>query len=357
MGCASRAAGKCKLKFYFVLIFDMFANKIAIDLGTCNSLVFVPKKGIILNEPSVVAVSKVENKILAVGAQAKSMIGRTPDTIRVYRPLKDGVIADWRVTKAMIRYFIEKAQGKFSFLKPELVVSVPGGITSTERRAVIEAATSAGAKSVYLVKEQILAAIGAGIPINSSEGAMIIDIGGGTSGIAVISLGGIVTSHSIRVAGDKMDEKIAEFIKKKHNLAIGTQTAERIKIKIGRATTKRKEDFYEIRGRELTLGLPKNIRVSSNEIAQALEPVLKEIISAVKYVLRETPPELSADIMDKGMILSGGGGLLRDLNVLIAKETGVPCFVAQEALYCVVKGTGVVVENLDDYKRSVMSKK
>ena len=257
----------------------------------------------------------------------------------------------------MIRYFIEKAQGKFSFLKPELVVSVPGGITSTERRAVIEAATSAGAKSVYLVKEQILAAIGAGIPINSSEGAMIIDIGGGTSGIAVISLGGIVTSHSIRVAGDKMDEKIAEFIKKKHNLAIGTQTAERIKIKIGRATTKRKEDFYEIRGRELTLGLPKNIRVSSNEIAQALEPVLKEIISAVKYVLRETPPELSADIMDKGMILSGGGGLLRDLNVLIAKETGVPCFVAQEALYCVVKGTGVVVENLDDYKRSVMSKK
>ncbi|MCG2689768.1 rod shape-determining protein [Candidatus Parcubacteria bacterium] len=336
---------------------SVFSNKLAIDLGTCNCLVFIPKKGIVLNEPSVVAVSKPENKILAVGMEAKSMIGRTPDNIVVYRPLKDGVIADYKVTEAMMRYFIKKSKSKFSFLKPEIVISIPVGASSTERRAVIEAAKSAGAREAYVAKEPILAAIGAGIPINSSEGNMIIDIGGGTSEIAVVALGGIVTSYSVRAAGDKMDEKIAEFIKKEYNLAIGSQTAEEIKIRVGRALPSKKEETFEVRGRDLIKGLPRNIKISANETAKAVAPVLEKIIEGVKHVLRETPPELSADIMNKGMILSGGGALLRALDQLIAKSTGVPCFVADEPLFCVVKGTGVVLENLDIYKKTIMTKK
>jgi len=335
----------------------MFAKKIAIDLGTANCLVFVPKKGIVLNEPSVVAVSKDENRILAVGSEAKLMIGRTPDSIVVYRPLKDGVIADYRVTQAMMRYFIQKTKSKFGIFKPELLVSIPVGSTSTERRAVIEASLAAGAKAAYVAKEPILAAIGAGIPINSCEGNMVIDIGGGTSEIAVISLGGIVTAHSLRVAGDKMDEKIAEYIKKEHNLAVGSQSAEEIKIKIGRAFPIKKESFYEIRGRDLITGLPRNIKISSNEVARAIRDVLAEIVEGVKQILRDTPPELSADIMNKGMILAGGGGLLRGMDQLVAKATGVPCFVAEDALFCVAKGTGIVIENLDIYKRSIIKKK
>ncbi|PIR90485.1 rod shape-determining protein [bacterium (Candidatus Gribaldobacteria) CG10_big_fil_rev_8_21_14_0_10_37_21] len=335
----------------------MFNSKLAIDLGTCNCLVFVPKKGIVLNEPSVVAVSKPENKILAVGMEAKSMIGRTPDNIVVYRPLKDGVIADYKVTEAMMRYFIKKSKSKFGFLKPEIVVSIPVGASSTERRAVIEAAKSAGAREAYVAKEPILAAIGAGIPINSAEGNMIIDIGGGTAEIAVVALGGIVTSYSVRAAGDKMDEKIAEFIKKEYNLAIGSQTAEEIKIRVGRALPFKKEETFEVRGRDLIKGLPRNIKISANETAKAVAPVLEKIIEGIKHVLRETPPELSADIMNKGMILSGGGALLRALDQLIAKSTGVPCFVADEPLFCVVKGTGVVLENLDIYKKTIMTKK
>ncbi len=335
----------------------MFVTKIAIDLGTCNSLVFVPKKGIILKEPSVVAVSEPERKILAVGKEAKEMIGRTPENIRVYRPLKDGVIADYRVTRAMIKYFIQKAQKKINPIKPEIVISVPAGSTSTERRAVIEAAISAGAKKAFVVREPILAAIGADIPINSSQGNMVIDIGGGTSEIAVISLGGIVSATSIRVGGDKMDEAITEYIKKKYNLAIGSQSAEKIKIKIGTATKQRKENYFEIRGRDLALGLPRNIRISSNELVDPLKKVLEEIIVAVKEVLRKTPPELSADIIDKGIIMTGGGSLLRNIDQLIAKSTGVPCFVADEALYCVIKGIGTVLENLDVYKKSLMTKR
>ena len=334
-----------------------FNNKLAIDLGTCNCLVFVPKKGIVLNEPSVVAVSRPENKILAVGKEAKLMIGRTPDNIVVYRPLKDGVIADYRVTEAMMKHFITKTRSKLGFIKPELVISIPVGASSTERRAVIEAAKAAGARSAYVAKEPILAAIGAGIPINSCEGNMIIDIGGGTSEVAVVSLGGIVTATSVRAAGDKMDDKIAEFIKNKYNLAVGTQSAEEIKKRIGQAFKKKKENFFEIRGRDLMTGLPRNIKISSNEVAEAVSDVLAEIIAGVKQVLKETPPELSADIMNKGMILSGGGALLRNLDQLVAKATGVPCFTAQEPLLCVVKGTGVVLENLEDYKRSIMTKK
>ena len=335
----------------------MFVRKIGIDLGTCNSLVFIPGKGVVLQEPSVVAVSLDENRILAVGTHAKEMTGRTPDTIRVYRPLRDGVIADFRVTQAMLRYFIIKTCGAFRFLKPELMVSVPAGITSTERRAVIEAAVNAGAKEAFVAKEPVLAAIGAGIPINACSGHLIVDIGGGTTEVAVISLGGIVTSFSVRVAGDKMNFAISDYIKKKYNLAVGEQTAEEIKIKIGTALPEKEERTVEIRGRDLILGLPRTIKISSNEVCGAVTDVLTEITQVIKQVLRETPPELSADVMDKGMVLSGGGALLRNIDELIAQATGVPCFIAEEPMLCVAKGTGVVLENLAIYKKSVMSKK
>ncbi len=335
----------------------MLVRKIGIDLGTCNSLVFLPGKGIVLHEPSVVAVSLDENKILAVGQEAKDMTGRTPDTIKVYRPLKDGVIADFRVTQAMISYFIRKTAGTLKFFKPELMVSVPAGVSSTERRAVIEAGTNAGAKAVYVAKEPILAAIGAGIPINSCSGNLILDIGGGTSEVATISLGGIVTASSIRVAGDKMNTAISDYIKKKYNLAVGEQTAEEIKIKIGTALPEKQAKYLEIRGRDLVLGLPRVIKISSNEVCGAISEVLEEILQVVKFVLRDTPPEISADIMDKGMIVSGGGALLRNINELITKRIGVPCFIAEDSLRCVAKGTGVVLENLDVYKKSIMSKK
>ncbi len=320
-------------------------------------MVFVPKKGVVLQEPSVVAVTLNDNRILAVGQAAKEMTGRTPDTIRVYRPLKNGVIADFRVTQAMIRYFIDKVSGSWRFFKPELMIGVPAGITSTERRAVIEAGVNAGAKAVYLAKEPVLSAIGAGIPINSCSGNMIVDIGGGTSEVAVISLGGIVTCHSVRVAGDKIDLVISDFIKKKYNLAVGEQTAEEIKIKIGTALPEKEERKIEIRGRDLVLGLPRNIKISSNEVCEAISDTLFEIIQTIKAVLRDTPPELSADVMDKGMALAGGGALLKTLPEFLAQSTGVPCALAEEPMLCVAKGTGVVLENLDIYKMSIMSKK
>ena len=335
----------------------MFVRKIGIDLGTCNSLVFVPNKGIVLREPSTVAVSIDENKILAVGEDAKEMTGRTPDTIRIYRPLKDGVIADFRVTQAMISYFIKRVIPPYQFFKPELMISIPAGVTSTERRAVIEAAISAGAKQAFVAKEPILAAIGAGIPINSCSGNLIIDIGGGTSEVAVISLGGLVTASSVRVAGDKFDKAISNFIKEKYNLAIGSKTSEEIKIKIGNALKVKDPKILEVRGNDLILGLPRTIKISSNEISEAISDSLQEIIKAIKQVLRITPPELSADIMDKGMMVSGGGALLKNIDKLIAKSTGVPCSIAKEPLFCVAKGTGVVLENLDIYKKSIMSKR
>ncbi len=333
----------------------MLIKKIGIDLGTCNSLVYIPKKGLVLNEPTVIAVSVDDNKILAVGKAAKEMTGRTPDNIIVYRPLKDGVIADYTVTLVMLRYFINGKKPWYQFLKPEVVISVPAGITSTEKRAVIEAAIEAGAKAAYVAKEPILAAIGAGIPINSCSGHLIIDIGGGTTEVAVISLGGLVTSHSVRMAGDKMNLAIADYIKKKYNLAVGEQTSEDVKIKIGTALPERKEMIIEVKGRDLISGLPRVIKFSANEVCEAIGGVLEQIVQAVKIVLKETPPELAADIMDKGMVLSGGGALLRNLDQLIAKMTGVPCFVSDEPLFCVVKGTGIVLENLEIYKKSLMS--
>ncbi|MDD5144999.1 MAG: rod shape-determining protein [Candidatus Pacebacteria bacterium] len=332
-------------------------RKIGIDLGTCNSLVFIPKKGVVLREPSVVAVDLDENKILAVGEAAKEMTGRTPDTIRVYRPLKDGVIADFRVTQAMIKYFIDKVSGFWRFIKPELMIGVPAGITSTERRAVIEASINAGAKQAYLAKEPILSAIGAGIPINSCSGNMIVDIGGGTAEVAVISLGGIVTYHSLRVAGDKMDIAISDYAKKKYNLAIGEQTSEEIKMKIGTALPEKEEKVVDVKGRDLISGLPRTIKMSSNEVAEALSDIIAEIIHSIKIVLRETPPELSADIIDKGMVIAGGGALVGNIAERISQETGVPCFVAEDPLLCVAKGTGAILESLDVYKKSIMSKR
>ena len=333
----------------------MLMKRIAIDLGTANSLVWVPKKQIILNEPSVVAVSAQDNKVLAVGKSARQMIGRTPETIRVYRPLQEGVIADYRVTQAMLYHFIRSALGKFHFFKPELVISVPADITSAERRAVVKAGLSVGAKRVYLAKEPILAAIGAGIPIESCSGHMVIDIGGGTSEVAVISLGGIVSSSSVRVGGDRMDEAIIYYIKNKYNLALGLQSVEEAKKKIGTALPLKEEKYLEVKGRDFLSGLPRNIKISSNEIQEAIKDVLEEIIQSVKDVLRQTPAELSADIMNKGIILSGGGGLLENLDQLITKEVQVPCFVAEEPLLSVIKGGGVVLEHLDFYRRSLES--
>lgn len=333
----------------------MFLKRLGIDLGTANTLVFVPKKGIIINEPTVVAISILDNRILAVGQEAKEMLGRTPETIVAHRPMKDGVIADYRVTEAMLRYFINKAAGRFRLLRPEVMIAVPGGITSTERRAVVDAAQSAGAKAAYVIKETVAAAIGAGIDISTPSGNMVIDLGGGTTDISVISLGGIVTSTSVRVAGNKMDIAIADYTRKKHGLAIGDQTAEEIKIRIGSALPVEKEDKMEIRGRDIIQGLPRTITVATNEVVEAIQEQLHEIIAAVRQVLQDTPPELSADIIDKGMVLTGGTALLRNIDRLIAQNTGVPAYVADDAALCVAKGTGIALEHLDSYKLSMLS--
>ena len=335
----------------------MFIKKTGIDLGTANTLVYIPGKGVIINEPTVVAVSLDDNRILAVGNEAKEMLGRTPDTIIASRPMRDGVIADYRITEAMLRYFINKTTGAWRLFRPEVMVAVPAGITSTERRAVIDATLNAGAKAAYVVKEPVLAAIGAGIPINEAAGHMIIDIGGGTSEVAVISLGGIVAWASARVGGNKIDQAIAEYIKKKHNLAIGERTAEEIKVAIGSALPQKDGGSYEVRGRDLIDGLPKTIEIKSAEVTEAISEQLREIIQTVKNVLQNTPPELSADVMDKGMILSGGGSLLRNLPDLIERATGVLCYLAEEPHLCVAKGAGIALEHLEVYKRSVMSKK
>jgi rod shape-determining protein MreB len=335
----------------------MFIKRIGIDLGTTYTLVHLPKRGIVINEPSVVAVSLSDNKILAVGNEAKDMIGRTPDTIMAVRPLKDGVIADYKATEAMIRYFINKTLGGVRLFRPEVMVAVPAGISSTERRAVIEATIAAGAKAAYIIKEPVAAAIGADIPIGSATGHMVIDIGGGTAEMAVISLGGIVASTSVRVGGNKFDAAILEFIRKKYNLAIGERTAEEVKINIGSALYMEDKLHMEIRGRDIVTGLPRSITVTSDDVTEAIQNELEAIISAAKKVLQKTPPELSADIMDKGIVLTGGSALLRNIDQLISRTTGVPAYVADDAMLCVVKGTGIALDNLDSYKRSILATK
>lgn len=334
-----------------------FNQKIGIDLGTANTLVFVPGKGIVLNEPSVVAVSEQDKKILAVGAEAKEMIGRTPGSIIAYRPMKDGVIADYRVTEAMLRYFIDKALGKWNIFKPEVMVSVPAGITSTERRAVIEAAIRAGAKNAYVVKEPILAAIGAGIPIHEARGHMVVDIGGGTTDVAVISLGGIVASTSVKCAGNRIDAAISDYIKKTFNLAIGDKTAEDIKINIGSAIPLEQELSMMIKGRDFITGLPRSTELKTNEVVKAIAKELRDMIKAMKDVLQETPPELASDIIDYGIIMTGGTSILRNFPELVFRRTGVKAKLADEALFCVVKGTGIALEHLETYKKSIIAKR
>jgi rod shape-determining protein MreB len=335
----------------------LFSKKLGIDLGTANTLVYLPGKGIILNEPSVVAVSEQDNTILAIGLEAKNMIGKTPESIIVYRPMKDGVIADYRVTEAMLRYFISKALGKYNLFKPDVMVSVPAGITSTERRAVVEAAVRAGAKNAYVVKEPILAAIGAGIPIHESKGHMVMDIGGGTTDIAVISLGGIVSSTSVKCAGDKIDLAIADYIKKTFNLAIGDKTAEAIKVKIGAAVPLEEELTITIKGRDFIQGLPRTAQISTNEVVRAIDKELRTMISAIKDVLSNTPPELAADIIDDGIIMTGGSSQLRNLADLIYRRTGVKAYVADDPLLCVAKGTGEALNHLETYKKTILSKR
>jgi len=335
----------------------MFTRKIGIDLGTTATIVFVPGKGFVINEPTIVALSTPDNSVLAVGREAKEMVGRTPADIVPYRPLREGVIADYYITKAMLKYFITKAAGYFNILKPDVVISVPAGITQTERRAVINAAKEAGAKDAHVVREPILAALGADIPINSSSGNMIINIGGGTSEVAVVALGGIVSWASLRVAGNKFDQAIMDYVKKKYSIAIGEQTAETIKIEIGSALPSRQKSEFSVRGRDLNSGLPKNLTVNSNEIAEALNPYLMDIAAAVQNVFNETPPELVADVMEKGMILSGGGAQLGHLPEFFKGILGVNAYVAEEPLFCVAKGAGLILSHLDVYKRTLMDKR
>jgi rod shape-determining protein MreB len=335
----------------------LLTPKLGIDLGTANTLVFVPGKGIVLNEPSVVAISDVGRKVLAVGAEAKEMIGRTPGEIIAYRPLKDGVIADYRVTQAMLKYFIGKAVGKFQMFKPEVMISVPTGVTSTERRAVVEAAIKAGAKNAYVVKESVLAAIGAGIPIQEPRGNMVVDMGGGTTDVAVISLGGIVASTSVKCAGDRLDHAIADYVKKTFNLGIGEKTAEAVKIGIGSAVPVEEELMMTVRGRDFITGLPRTADIKTNDVVKAMGKELREIIKAIRDVLQETPPELAADIIDRGITMTGGTSQLRNFPELVLRRTGVKAVVADEALFCVARGTGVALEHLEVYKKAVIAKR
>lgn len=337
--------------------FIMFTKKIGIDLGTANTIVFVQGKGFIINEPTIVALNLPDNSVLAVGREAKEMIGRTPEDIIAYRPLKDGVIADYYITKAMLKYFISRANGYFNIFKPDVVISVPAGITPNERRAVLNAAREAGAKEAFIVKEPILAALGAGIPINTHSGNMIINIGGGTSEVAVVSLGGIVSWSSLRVAGNKFDQAIMDYIKKKYFLVIGEQTAELVKMEIGAALPSKEKLEFQIRGRDMASGLPRDIIINSSELAEALNAHLVDIAASVQNVFNSTPPELVADIMEKGIIVSGGGAHLRYIDDFFKQMTGVETYVAEEPMFCVAKGAGLILNHLDIYKRTLLNKR
>ncbi|MDO8429087.1 MAG: rod shape-determining protein [Candidatus Daviesbacteria bacterium] len=332
-----------------------FGKRIGIDLGTANSLVYVSGQGIVLNEPTVVAVSSDDNKVLAVGNEAKEMLGRTPGNITASRPLRDGVIADYVITEAMLRYFIDKVCGSSRFFKPEVMICVPAGVTSVERRAVLDATLSAGAKTAYLIDEPLAASIGARIPIANPSGNMIIDIGGGTTEAAVICLGGVVVHNSVRVGGNKIDEAIQLAVRKKYGLIIGENQSEEVKIKIGSAMIVKEADNkqLQVRGRDAVSGLPKTITLTTLEVHQMIEPVVQKIVSAAKGVLEQTPPELASDIIDKGIVLSGGTSLLLNLDRFMTEQTGVPCHIAENPLLCVALGTGMALENLDLYKRSV----
>ena len=329
-----------------------FSKKVAIDLGTANSLVYVVGQGVILDEPTVVAVSMNDGKVLAVGKEAQNMLGRTPGNIKASKPMRDGVIADYAVTEAMLKYFL-RSVGGHGFVKPEVMICVPAGVTQVERRAVLGATIAAGARNAYLMEEPLAAAIGAGVPIAEPSGNMILDMGGGASEAAVISLGGVVTFKSVRVAGNKIDEAIAKYVRKKHNLVIGEATAEKIKIKIGSAVPSSKEEKMAVTGRDSITGLPRQIEISSYEVYEAIREPLGKIISMLKTVMEEVPPELSSDIIDKGIVMSGGTAQLKGFDSLITQETGVPAFVAEDPQRCVIKGIGIAIENLDIYRTSL----
>lgn len=361
----------------------MFTKRIGIDLGTANSLVWLAGVGVVLNEPTVVAVTADDNRVVAVGNEAKEMLGRTPGNIVATRPMRDGVIADYRITEAMLSYFIDRVAGRNRFFKPEVMICVPSGVTQVERRAVLDATLSAGARVAYLIEEPLAAAIGAKIPIAQASGHMIVDVGGGSTEAAVISLGGVVAHKSARIAGNKLDEAIAIYVKKKYNLIIGERMAETIKLTIGDAMAEiggRRSEVgksletqtsdirnpapassggsslprtMEVRGRDALSGLPRMIILTSSEVTEAVVPVLHQIVGAVKGVLEETPPELAADIIDKGIVMAGGTSLLRNFDRLMTQMTGVPCHVAEDALLCVVRGTGVALENIELYRRSI----
>lgn len=335
----------------------MLKKRIAIDLGTANTLVWVAGQGIVANEPTVVAISSDDSKVVAVGEDAKRMLGRTPETLIASRPMREGVIADYRVTEAMLSYFIGKVAGRFQLFRPDVMICVPAGCTQVERRAALDATLAAGAAHAYLIDEPLAAAIGAGIPVSAPSGHMIIDMGGGAAEAAVISLGGVVVHKSVRIAGNKIDEAIQDYMKKKYNLIVGDQTSEEIKIKIGSATKLPKDEKLEISGRDLVFGLPRSVVVTSTDVADAIRSPLMQIIGAVKAVLEDTPPELAADIIDKGIVMSGGTSLLRNFDKLLTDETGVPAHVAEDALLCVVRGTGVVMENIELWKRSVVTRR
>jgi rod shape-determining protein MreB len=329
--------------------------KIGIDLGTANILVYVKGKGVVLNEPSVVAIREDDNKLVAVGEEAREMIGRTPGNVRAIRPMRDGVIADYLITEAMLRYVLEKVAPRIRLFKPEVMISVPSGVTSVEKRAVKDAAIRAGAKDAYLLEEPLAAAIGANVPISGPSGNMIIDIGGGTSEIAVIALGGIVVSDSLRVGGNRFDEAIANSIRRKYNLMIGDRTAEDVKIRIGSALPLEEPLKMEVKGRDMIAGLPRTIPITSQEVTEAIEPPMQQIIGAVRNVLEQTPPELSSDIIDKGMVMSGGGALLRNLDTLLTQVTGIPCHVAENALNSVAIGTGLALEHIGTFRKSLVT--
>ncbi|HHW23290.1 MAG TPA: rod shape-determining protein [Clostridiaceae bacterium] len=335
----------------------LFTKEIGIDLGTANTLVYLKGKGVILREPSVVAINNNTGQVLAVGLEAKQMIGRTPGNITAIRPLKDGVIADFETTQGMLKYFIKKAIGNSPLAKPRVVICVPSGVTEVEKRAVVDSAMTAGAKEAFLIEEPMASAIGAGLPVAEPSGSMVVDIGGGTSEVAVISLGGIVVSRSLRIAGDEFDDAIAHYIKKEYNLMIGERTAEDIKLKIGSAFPLEREETYNISGRDLGTGLPKELSVSSEEIREALKEPVNSVVDSIKFTLEKTPPELAADIMERGIMLTGGGALLRGLDKLISKETGIPVFIAEDPLDCVVLGTGKVLEELDVLSSVLLSPK
>ena len=339
-------------------LFGGLSHDMGIDLGTANTLVHVKGKGIVLREPSVVAIKRENGEVLAVGEEAKRMIGRTPGNIVAVRPMKDGVIADFDVTQAMLKYFIRKAMNTKSFVRPRVVVGVPSGVTEVEKRAVIDAAQQAGAREAYLIEEPMAAAIGAGLPVEEATGSMVVDIGGGTTEIAVISLGGSGTGRPIPIGGDEMDTSIVQYIKRMYNLLIGERTAEEIKIKIGSAIVQAdKNAELDIRGRDLVSGLPKTLTIKSSEVREALSEPIQKIIDAVKGTLEKTPPELASDVMDHGIMMTGGGALLRNLDRLLSHETGMPVLVAEDALSCVGEGTGKSLENIELLKRVVMATK